>query len=84
MNVSDMGNLLFIYFYWLVMDINFFGGGIMLYNMMDEEYFFSKMGFWWKDMFFVVCLFVIYCFIFVIGVVGNVCIVIVIVRNWYM
>lgn len=84
MNASDTGNLSSTHFHWSVTDTNPFGGGTMLYNMTDEEYLLSKMGPRRKDMLSVVCLLAIYCFIFVTGVVGNVCTAIVIVRNRYM
>lgn len=84
MNASDTGNLSSTHFHWSVTDTNPSGGGTMLYNMTDEEYLLSKMGPRRKDMLSVVCLLAIYCFIFVTGVVGNVCTAIVIVRNRYM
>ncbi|XP_061177083.1 pyrokinin-1 receptor-like [Saccostrea echinata] len=83
MNISDKGNWSLIH--WAVTDIIPGDRGTMSSrNLTDEEYLLITMGPKRKDMLSVVCLLVIYSFIFVTGIVGNVCTAIVIVRNRHM
>lgn len=85
MNLSVTANLSSVHIHWTPTDTTPTPGGTMAYaNMTDDEYLLLKMGPRRKDMLSVVCLLVIYSFIFVTGIVGNVCTAIVIVRNRYM